>query len=166
MIAEGLYEDEANATLATWQLSYFESEGLRVFFVLPRAWTDAQLPLSTSIPAAITRVMLGRVELISPHQKAALNALHDLPEAAFNVRPLYYEDQTVLKHVRDGTASHAELYRIVGRDVPDALRLYESLGRFRDALLSHELRSTSDKERRTRLELVMDRFSSCELASR
>ena len=70
--AEGLYEDEADAMLATWQLSYFESEGLRVFFTLPRAWTDAQLPLWTSIPADMTRVMLGRVELISSHQYAAL----------------------------------------------------------------------------------------------
>lgn len=165
LTAEGLYEDEADAMLATWQLSYFESEGLRVFFVLPRAWTDAQLPLWTSIPATVTRVMLGRVELISPHQQAALKGLYDLPAPAFNVKPLYYEDQTVLKHVRDGTASHAELYRIVGRDVPDALRLYESLGRFRDALLSHEWRSTSDAELRTRLELVMQRFSSCASAA-
>ena len=100
LTGEGLYEDEADAMLATWQLSYFDSEGMRVFFVLPQRWTDAQLPLWTSIPGNITRAMLGRVELIS-------------------------------------------------------------LGRFRDALLAHELRSTSDKERRTRLKLVIAGFSSC-----
>lgn len=159
--AEGLYEDEADAMLATWQLSYFESEGLRVFFTLPRAWTDAQLPLWTSIPADTTRVMLGRVELISSHQYAALQRLYELPAAAFDVPPLYYQDQTVLKHVYDGTASHADLYRIVGREVPIALRLYESLGRFRDALLTHEWRSTSDTQRQARLKLVMARFGSC-----
>lgn len=161
LTAEGLYEDEADAMLATWQLSYFDSEGLRVFFVLPRAWTDAQLPLWISIPADITRVMLGRVELVSPHQQAALRSLYELPAAAFDVPPLYYENQTVLEHVRAGTASHVELYRIVGREVPDALRLYESLGRFRDALLTHEWRSTSDAERQARLKLVIERFSSC-----
>jgi hypothetical protein len=161
LVAEGLYADEAEAMLATWQLSYFDSEGLRVFFVLPRAWTDARLPLWVSIPADITRVMLGRVELTSPHQQAVLHSLYDLPQAAFNVPPLYYEDQTVLNHVRDGAASHAELYRIVGRQVPEALRLYESLGRFRDALLMHELRSTSDAARRERLSLAMARFSAC-----
>jgi len=159
LVAEGLYEDEADAMLATWQLSYFNSEGLRVFLILPRAWTDARLPLSTSIPADITRVMLGRVELISPHQRAVLHRMYELPAAEFAVNPLYYEDQTVLKHI--GTASHAELYRSVGRRVPEALRLYESLGRFRDALLSHERRSTSDPARRARLELVMQRFGSC-----
>lgn len=104
-------------------------------------------------------LMLGRVELISPHQQAVLKGLYELPATAFDVPPLYYQDQSVLKHV--GTASHAELYRIVGRQVPDALRLYESLGRFRDALLSHELQSVSDTEQQTRLRLVMERFSSC-----
>lgn len=67
----------------------------------------------------------------------------------------------MLEHVRAGTASHAELYRIVGREVPDALRLYESLGRFSDALLVHEWHSTSDAARRTRLKLVMAKFGSC-----
>lgn len=161
LTAEGLYEDEAEAMLATWQLSYFDSEGMRVFFVLSRAWTDAQLPLWTSVPANITRVMLGRVELISPHQQAALRSLYELPAEAFEVPPLYYENQTVLEHVRAGTASHAELYRIVGREVPDALGLYESLGRFRDALLTHEWRATADVARRTRLKLVITRFGSC-----
>ena len=161
LTAEGLYEDEADAMLATWQLSYFDSEGMRVFFVLPRAWTDAHLPLWTSVPANITRVMLGRVELISLRQQAALRSLHELPAEAFDVPPLYYENQTVLEHVRAGTASHAELYRIVGREVPDALKLYESLGRFRDALLTHEWRATSDVERRARLKLVITRFGSC-----
>lgn len=161
LTAEGLYEDEADAMLTTWQLSYFDSEGMRVFFVLPRAWTDAQLPLWTSVPASITRVMLGRVELISPHQQAALRSLYELPAEAFDVPPLYYENQTVLEHVRAGTASHAELYRIVDREVPDALRLYESLGRFRDALLTREWRATSDIERQARLKLVITTFSSC-----
>jgi hypothetical protein len=161
LTAEGLYEDEAEAMLATWQLSYFDSEGMRVFFILPRSWTDAQLPLSTSIPAEVTRVMLGRVELTSPHQKAALTSLYDLPATAFAVPALYYQDQSVLKLVHEGATSHAALYRAVGRQVPDALRLYESLGRFRDALLAHELRSASDAERKARLELIMQRFSAC-----
>jgi hypothetical protein len=162
LTAEGLYEDEADAMLATWQLSYFDSEGMRVFFVLPRSWTDAQLPLSTSVPADITRVMLGRVELISAHQEASLKNLYELPATAFDAPPLYYQDQSVLELMSDGATSHAELYRAVGRQVPDALRLYESLGRFRDALLAHEARSASDAERKARLALIMQKFSACE----
>ena len=36
---EGLFEDEADALLNTWELSYFKSAGLRVFFLVPRVWT-------------------------------------------------------------------------------------------------------------------------------
>ena len=32
LVAEGLYTDEARALLNTWELSYFKSTGLRVFF--------------------------------------------------------------------------------------------------------------------------------------
>lgn len=161
LTAEGLYEDEADAMLETWRLSYFQSEGMRVLFVLPRPWTEAQLPLWISVPADITRVMLGRVELISPHQRAALRSLYELPASAFDLTPLYYESETVLKRLREGSKSHAELYRMLGREVPEALRLYDSLGRFRDALLAHEWRSTSDEQLRARLGLVVTKFSSC-----
>ena len=34
---QGLYADEAAAMLETWRLSYFESQGLRAFFLLPHA---------------------------------------------------------------------------------------------------------------------------------
>ncbi len=161
LTAAGLYEDEADAMLATWQLSYFETEGTRVFFLLPGSWTEAHLPLSTSIPADITRVMLGRVELISPQQRAALRRLYELPASAFDISPLYYESRTAYEHLRQGQSSHAELYRKVGREVPEALTLYDSLGRFRDALLAHEWRSTSDQALRARLKLIIARFSSC-----
>ena len=72
LTSEGLYADEAAAMLATWRLSYFESEGLRVFFLLPQPWTEIRLPLSISTPADITRVMVGRVELVTAHQRDVL----------------------------------------------------------------------------------------------
>ena len=37
---EGLFPDEADALLNTWEVSYFKSAGLRLFFMVPRAWTD------------------------------------------------------------------------------------------------------------------------------
>ena len=85
LTSEGLYADEAAAMLATWRLSYFESEGLRVFFLLPQPWTDARLPLSISTPADITRVMVGRVELVTAHQREVLRQLYALPDEAFDV---------------------------------------------------------------------------------
>ena len=75
LVADGLYADEADALLNTWNAAYFKSSGLRLFFLVPRGWTDHYLPLKVSIPADIVRTMVGRIELISPEQRAALDAL-------------------------------------------------------------------------------------------
>jgi hypothetical protein len=98
LVAEGLFADEATAMLATWEESYFKSPGLRVFFVVARAWTDATLPLSVSVDADITRVMVGRVDVVTPWQRDILARMK-------TARP---EEQSTL---------------------------YQSLGRFRNALV-------------------------------
>jgi hypothetical protein len=50
----------------TWKDSWFADEGLRVFYLLPRAWTDATLPLEIDPkPQAVVRVMVGRAEVIT-----------------------------------------------------------------------------------------------------
>ena len=148
--------------LATWRLSYFESEGLRVFFLLPRSWTDGYLPLAISTPADITRVMVGRVELVSAHQRETLQKLYALPDKEFPSGPPLYADPNVYQRMRTGEPTHAELYRVAGREVPEPLRLFDSLGRFRDAFLAHEWKSETDATRRARLQQVMNRYSACE----
>jgi len=51
----------------TWSDSWFQEEGLRVLYVLPRAWTDQTLPLRLEpAPRELVRVMIGRAEVISP----------------------------------------------------------------------------------------------------
>ena len=146
--------------LETWSLSYFESEGLRVFFVLPQAWTDQRLPLSISTPADITRVMVGRVELITPRQREVLQKIYALPENSFPT-PLY------TRGLRRPSARSCPPTRMPActappaREVPQSLQLYNSLGRFRDALLAHEYRS-ADIAQRMRLDKVMTYFSACE----
>ena len=75
LVSEGLYEDEAQALLNTWELSYFKSTGLRVFFIVPRAWVDHYLPLKVSVRAELDRVMVGRIELVTPEDRADLQAL-------------------------------------------------------------------------------------------
>jgi len=73
---EGLYPDEASAMLRTWELSYFKSPGLRFFYIVPTAWVNKVLPLKVSgAPTEITRVMVGRIELITDAQKAILAKL-------------------------------------------------------------------------------------------
>jgi len=63
LINQGLYADEAEAMLNTWKASYFEKPGLRVFYIVPRQWTDYFLPLELSVPARVNRVIVGRIDL-------------------------------------------------------------------------------------------------------
>jgi hypothetical protein len=63
LIAQGLFADEAEAMLNTWKASYFQKAGLRVFYIVPRAWTDYFLPLEFSVPTRVNRVIVGRIDL-------------------------------------------------------------------------------------------------------
>lgn len=72
LVASGLYEKEAEAMIKTWRTSWFE-EGLRVFYLLPRATTDAVLPIEIDPkPAQLTRVLVGRAELITPEMEKSV----------------------------------------------------------------------------------------------
>jgi len=66
LIRDGLFADEADAMLNTWQASYFEKPGRRVFYLVPREWIDYFLPLTLSVPADLTRVIVGRIDLAEP----------------------------------------------------------------------------------------------------
>ena len=66
LVSQGLFEDEAEAMVKTWEDSWFE-EGLRVLYILPEAEVDALLPVYMSpYPQEFERVMVGRVEVITP----------------------------------------------------------------------------------------------------
>ncbi len=67
LILAGLTTDEASAMLATWKESYFDVPGLRVFWIVPRAFTDRILPLTiTPAPDKLERVLVGRSEVLTP----------------------------------------------------------------------------------------------------
>lgn len=67
LIGQGLYPKEALAMVETWKDQWFEEQGTRVLYVLPRAWTDDLLPLEVAPQAdSIVRVMIGRAEVIAP----------------------------------------------------------------------------------------------------
>jgi hypothetical protein len=64
----------------TWKTSYFQGDGIRVLFVLPRSWTDAFIPMRIAPrPRETVRVMVGRLELLSPErERRAEDAVRDL----------------------------------------------------------------------------------------
>lgn len=67
LTASGLLASEADAMIRTWWTSYFERDGLRIFWIVPRATTDRILPLTvTPVPDKIVRVLVGRSEILRP----------------------------------------------------------------------------------------------------
>lgn len=62
----GLYDREAAAMVETWRDSWFE-EGARIFYLLPQTTVDGILPIDIDPePANITRVFVGRMEVVTP----------------------------------------------------------------------------------------------------
>ena len=119
IIKDGLFADEAEALLNTWETSYFKSAGLRLFFLVPHAWTDHYLPLDFSTPAELTRLMVGRIELVTPE---ARQLLHTIAKA-----PLLERALPKLARLRESPGKLDA--------VPAA---YLALGRFRNALIMDE----------------------------
>jgi hypothetical protein len=57
----------------SWKDSWFVEEGVRVLYTLPRAWTDATLPITLDPhPRELVRVMVGRAEVITPAMQQEL----------------------------------------------------------------------------------------------
>jgi len=74
LVARGLYREEAHAMLETWRNTWFE-EGSRLFYIVPSAYVETILPLSiTPAPRQVTRVFVGRIELVSPATQKAVTA--------------------------------------------------------------------------------------------
>ncbi|HEX3748213.1 MAG TPA: hypothetical protein VHW09_29995 [Bryobacteraceae bacterium] len=72
LVSQGLYRKEAEAMIETWRDSWFE-DGMRVFYLLPRALVDRELPLAIQpAPHAIARVFMGREEVLSPFMRQHL----------------------------------------------------------------------------------------------
>jgi hypothetical protein len=82
LVEDGLFADEAEALLSTWELSYFKSGGTRLFFLVPRAWTDHYLPLKISVPSQMVRTMVGRIEIVTPQQRELLKRIAATSDSA------------------------------------------------------------------------------------
>jgi hypothetical protein len=138
LIADGLYIDEADAMLKTWELAYFKSPGLRLFYLLPQQWTDAVLPLRCSLLADVSRTMVGRVELVTPKQRTLLKKIGS---GAVSKTNWFFESlqsksarSEMLAQLADGKARFQDL----NIPIPPDYQSYIDLGRFRDALILDE----------------------------
>lgn len=133
LVADGLFPDEATALLSTWQRAYFTSPGLRVFYLVPRSWTDAYLPISITPAPELVRTMMGRIELISDEQRQMLGELAAMPIGDGK----WVDDipqSPALEKFLEGRADFGNL----GVEIPKEYSLYLRLGRFRNALITAE----------------------------
>jgi hypothetical protein len=112
LIAKGLFAEEADALLNTWEVSYFKNPGLRFFYLCPDIVTNFLLPLGISVPCNVTRVMIGRIEIVTPEQRTLLKQIAAGPAPDLTTR------ESVQK---------SEIYAD-----------YLKLGRFRNALILDE----------------------------
>jgi hypothetical protein len=141
LMKEGLYKDESEALLNTWDASYFRSHGMRLFFIVPRAYTDYFLPFNASIPAEITRAMIGRLELITPKQRACVKRI----AATTNPSADWYHEwaqknpeawKRFQAKRQEGNLGALREQKIA---IPDDYLAYLELGRFRNAIVLDEL---------------------------
>jgi hypothetical protein len=74
LIAQGLFPKEAHAMIETWRDSWFE-EGSRLIYILSTSAVDAILPLQVEpAPLHTERVFVGRIELVTPQTKRAVES--------------------------------------------------------------------------------------------
>jgi len=130
LMADGLYADEATALLSTWQRAYFISPGLRLFYLVPRQWTDHYLQLTLSRDADVRRVMMGRIELISEEQRSLLAKLAKMP-----VSDGSWVDRIPEGPAKDQLLSGHSNFGDLGVPIPPDYQAYLELGRFRNVLV-------------------------------
>ncbi|WP_254508814.1 hypothetical protein [Anatilimnocola floriformis] len=76
LVSTGLYEKEAVAMVNTWRSSWFGEQGTRLLYFVPQSLTDQLLPLTIEPkPAETIRVLVGRLDLMTPEQEAAITKL-------------------------------------------------------------------------------------------
>lgn len=76
LVNAGLYEKEAVAMVRTWRKSYFETDGFRILYIVPRDFTDRILPLTINpVPKDLVRVLVGRYDILTPAARARAEEL-------------------------------------------------------------------------------------------
>ncbi len=109
----GLNRDEADAMVATWKDSWFDEDGTRILYLVPRSFVDATLPVKLDpAPTRFERVFVGRAEVI----ESALEQKGDALFAEFRRN----HDATIATSLRGSIAPRfvpAFLYQVAQRRV-------------------------------------------------
>jgi hypothetical protein len=122
LVATGLFEKEARAMVKTWDDSWFV-EGLRIFYVVPTARTQALLPLTISpAPKRLVRTIVGRIELLAPELLVEVQAeLERLLRRAGLVKNEGNSPNSIAARERAITSIGSALHAKFGRFLPAML---------------------------------------------
>lgn len=118
LVASGLFEKEATSMVNTWRSSWLGESGTRVLYTMPQRWTDGLIPLKIEPqPESVLRVMVGRLEVMTPEQERGLAALiaSDTPESVVAAAP-----HNVLGRL--GRFASAAVYHVARQLPTDELR--------------------------------------------
>jgi hypothetical protein len=119
--AHGLYAKEARAMVATWRDSWFET-GTRVFYLAPRPFIDATLPLTVRpAPAATARVFVGRVEITTPDAVRDVSKAIDANDTATLLRYGRFLQPAVDRLMAGASPARQKAIRDAVRPVADAV---------------------------------------------
>jgi hypothetical protein len=88
LVSAGLFPKEAQAMVNTWERSYFHTDGLRVLYLLPDASVKAAIPIQIRpAPDKLVRVMVGRVEVLTPGREHEIEKyVAELGATEFKIR--------------------------------------------------------------------------------
>lgn len=145
LVAEGLYRAEAEAMVETWRDAWFEDQGVRILYILPRTWTDATLPITLKPrPRDLVRVMVGRAEIITPAMaRQVARCVEDFRQPDVAVRLAAVDEFRALKLGRFAPVA----LRIAAADTKDT-QFIEAGTRLIEAAAKPENTSTAQPARR------------------
>ncbi len=105
------------------------------------------LPLDISIPHELTRVMVGRLELLNPHQRTSLDKIARLPHAREGIEKVQKAFFNYLENNKDKVQNEElanwwltpmeDYAKRLNTPLPESFKLFLGLGRFRDALIPY-----------------------------
>lgn len=127
LVEAGLYEKEAASMLKTWETSYFGTDGIKVFWVLPEAITNEILPITlTPALTSLKRVIVARSEILSPQFEEELKLAFAKDEGAEYGSDRYY--LAYKARVEAMNAQSAGLSREIDRDYESLFKVYPNPG--------------------------------------
>ena len=168
LVAAGLNREEAAAMIATWRDSWFDEDGTRVLYLVPRAFVDATLPVTFDPPPSrLERVFVGRAEVIDAareqrgdelfaefrkaHDPAILSGVHGLVAPRFADALLTAIGN---RQIAAQPATQRNPGNEPGTQLPEVLRILEDLQKVRTELTPLVQRTASTSGRPSTLGTV------------